>query len=311
MNAVDKNNIREALESYLVKHGITQNEFSKKTSINVSYISNIRAGNTSIGKTAIADKYYEMIADAIGYVLKKEYWSTKETEQLLRILPTLEDARQYGETQVLLGETGCGKTFCAELFAKRYPTDVFYVKVGSNDNLGDLLEKIIDKLKISTGRTKSKRIRDIIKYFNKLKYDGQKPMIILDECEYMKIPTINAIKELYDSLVDICAIVLIGTEQFSDKLLHYVKKNKEGMPQFYRRIKFGMVVLPSIDTSFSIFLEGLPLEVKRFLKEKCENYGELNKVLVKSLREADRMDQPLSVELIKTVFGSDSLMMLQ
>lgn len=306
MNAVQKQQIGEALLQYMEHHGMSQNEFAKQSDVNVSYISSIRSGSTIVGKTPIANKWYAMIADKIGFKVQKSYWQPKETAQLLRIIPTLEDAKQFGYTRIIIGETGCGKTYVSDLFGKQHPTDLFSVKVGSSDNLGDLLDKIIDAMKIPTGKSKSKKIRDIIKHVQALKNEGYSPMITLDECEYMKIPTICAIKEFYDSLVGICSLVLIGTPEFLDNLkaLVFRPKPKVGMPQFYRRVKFGIVYLPSIDKQFKQFLNtDLNADVRAFLKEHCDNYGELHDVLVPSLREADRMDTPLTVNLIKNALG--------
>lgn len=304
MNAVQKEQIKEALGNYLDHHVMSQNEFAKQSGVNVSYISNIRAGNTAVGNTPIADKWYIMIAEKIGFKIEKNYWQPRETEQLLRIIPTLEDAKKYGYTRIIIGETGSGKTYGLDLFERQYPTDLFSIKVGSSDNLGDLLDKLIDKLKISTGRTKSKKIRDIIKYLKNLKNEGHNPMIAFDECEFMKVATICSIKEFYDALVGVCSIILIGTHQFLDNLKALVRKDKTGMRQFYRRVKFGIVELPSIDRNFKQFLNtDLNTDIKKFLKENCDNYGELHDVLVPSMREADRLETTLTVNLIKNVLG--------
>ena len=39
----------------------------------------------------------------------------------------------------------------------------------------------------------------------------------------------------------------------------------------------------------------------RFLRENCDNYGELHDVLVPAMREADITGEPLTVDFIKTV----------
>lgn len=306
MNAVQKQQIGEALVEYLRHHKMSQNEFSKQSEVNVSYVSSIMNGSTMVGKSPIASKWYSIIADKIGFKIQKSYWQPKETEQLLRIIPTLEDAKKFGYTRIIIGETGCGKTYVSNLFTKQFPNDLFSIKVGSSDNLGDLLDKIIESMKIATGRTKSKKIRDIIKHMQALKNEGYEPMIMFDECEYMKIATICAVKELYDSLVGVCSLVLLGTSEFLDNLeaLVFRPKPKTGMPQFYRRIKFGIVHLPSIDKQFKQFLNtDLNTDLKKYLKDNCDNYGELHDVLVPCMREAERLETALTIDLVKNVLG--------
>lgn len=304
-----KNKIVSELEAYLVHHKMSQNEFSKKSGINVSYISAVRNGQSHINagggkEVEIADKYFEMLADFMGMKTEKVYWQTVPTLQMQRILATLEDARKYGYTNVIIGETGCGKTYVSNIFAKAHPLDVVHVTVSQSDNIGDLLDKILDKLKVGSGKTKSKKLKDIVIALRTRKLDGGKPMIIFDEAEYMKQPALCAMKELYDNLVDVCSIVMIGTDQFTRNLDRLRRRNKDGIPQLYRRIKFGIRVLPSIDRMFKQFLNDVTdHDLIRFLRENCDNYGELHDVLVPAMRESDRTGNPLTENFVRTVLN--------
>lgn len=317
MNAIQKDELRKALEQYLDKHGISQNEFSKKTDVNVAYISAIRKGDDKVGSSPIADKWYNIIADAIGFKLEKSYWEVKPTDQLMRILPTLEDARKFGYTNVIIGETGSGKTYACELFRQNYIQDVFIIKLGRNDTVGDVLDKTIDALNIPIKahevrgsrqtRSKSLRIRKIIKHLQNLKMSGLNPTVIWDEAEFMNPATLCSIKEFYDDLVNVAALILIGTDQLLDNLENLSKGNKPGMPQFYSRIKFGIRRLKSIDRKFTLFLENIEdKKVKDFVKANCENYREVEKVLVPAMREADRLGEPLTVDLILNMLGREA-----
>jgi hypothetical protein len=128
-------------------------------------------------------------------------------------------------------------------------------------------------------------------------------MIAFDEAEYMKQPTLCSMKELYDELYGICAIVIIGTEQLLSNIEIMRKKAKTGIPQFYRRIKFGIVNLPMINREFNDFLNGVEPKLKTFLQENCDNYGELHDVLVPAMREADRLGEPLTELLVRKILN--------
>jgi len=119
----------------------------------------------------------------------------------------------------------------------------------------------------------------------------------------MKIPALCAMKELYDNLKGCCAIVLSGHIQFTDNIEKLRKRNRDGIPQLYRRIKFGIRYLPGIDRKFDLFVAGLDRELRKFLTEHCENYGELHDVLVPAMREADRTEEPLTVALVRKVLN--------
>lgn len=303
-----KEQITQALNTYIAQHGISANEIVKRTGVNESYISSIRNGETTVGKSEIKDKWYLLLADFLGVKLQKEYWTMRETPQLYRMLATLEDAKENGTTNIVIGETGCGKTYISNLFIKANPIDTFKVVVGSLDTIGDLLDKVIDVLKIATPKTKSKKIGEIAKKLKQLKLEGQKPHLIFDECEYMKQPALCSMKELYDALFGICGITLIGTSQLIDNLEKLRKKNRAGIPQFYRRVKFGIRELPTIDRTFSDFLSDIEdKKLLNFLKSNCDNYGELHDVLVPAMKEADRTGNPLTEDFVRTILGMPKL----
>lgn len=302
-----KDNIVDALNQYMVDHDLSANKVASQTAINPAYISAMRskkyvtrAGDKDVD---IAVKYFEKIANYIGLEIKKTYWSNVPTDQFKNVISILEDAKEFGYTNIIIGETGCGKTHTTRIFVKKNPTDTFMITVGSSDNIGDILDKISELMHIPLNKTKSKKIREIIKHAVTLKEVGNKPMIIFDEAEYMKLPALCAMKELYDNLSGIASIVLIGTDQLTRNITKLRKKNAEGIPQLYRRIKFGIRVLPAVDKTYKDFLPLIEPGLKRFLLTHCDNYGELHDVLVPAMREADRTSQTLNENFVRTILN--------
>lgn len=308
MQDEQKINLVIALESYINLHGLSQSDIAKNAGVNASYLINMRKGDFTIkagDKTiAIADKYFKRVAELIGFETEKQYWEVRATLQLKSIISTLNDAKQNAETAVITGATGCGKSFSAEIFKSKFPGDVFIVKVGSSDNLGDLLDKIIECFKLDVvKRSKSAKLRQIAAHMKQLSENGHEPTLIFDESEYMKQPALCALKELYDVLNNWCALVLIGTEQLTDNIEKLKKRNKPGIPQLYRRIKFRIRQLPAIDRTFKDFLNGIDPELKVWLQKNCDNYGELHDVLVPAMREAERTNNKLTKDFVTMVLG--------
>ncbi len=306
MQHEQKLNLSAALESFMHQHGMTQNKLAEKSGVNAAYLINIRKNDFTIKVgdkvIAIADKYFKRIADFIGFTTDAKAWETRRTIQLVSILGILKDARENAETAVITGETGCGKTFTCEIFKKTFPHDVFSVKVGESDNLGDLLDKIIEALQLDVAkRSKSAKLRQIAAHMKALSENGHEPTLIFDEAEYMKQPALCALKELYDILFGWCALVLIGTEQLTSNLEKLKKRNKPGIPQLFRRIKFRIRQLPAIDRTYNDFLNGLEAPLKKFLQRNCDNYGELHDVLVPAMREAERTNSQLTEDFVRTV----------
>lgn len=234
-------------------------------------------------------------------------WKTQNTDQMKRILATLEDAKNFGYTNVIIGETGSGKTYISRKFAQKNEA-VFIITIGQSDNIGDLVEKIVIKLDINPGKTRSKKLRGVINTLTRLHKEGQKPMIIFDEAEYMKQPALCAMKELYDNLIGLCSIILIGTEQLITNIERMRKRNKEGIPQLYRRIKFGIRYLPTIDRTYKQFLTEIEdKDLVKFIIANCDNYGEIHDVLVPAIREAQRTGEKLTEKFVRTVLNIPTL----
>ena len=311
-----KQKIADKAYQFIEDNKLTQTKIAESTGINKSTITHIFKDNSDFtipagnGKVVtIADKYFERLANFIGLELNKTYWDNQATPQFLNIIANLQDAKQYGATNVIIGETGAGKTHCINLFARKNPADTYIVTVGSTDNLTDLIDKIIDEIKITTGNSKSKKLRDIARKLRTMKEDGLAPQLIFDEAEYMKQPALASMKELYDHLNKYCSIILIGTEQLLNNLDKMRKKNKPGIPQFYRRIKFGIRQLPAVDRSFKLFLNDIENpNTKKFVRKICDNYGELHDVIVPVKREAERTGEEITEGFIRKVLNLPAVM---
>jgi DNA transposition AAA+ family ATPase len=305
-----KKNIATTARKFLLENNVTQTILADKCGVPKEYFSQILKVDTDFtinagkGKmVTIADKYFERIASFLGLSLTDTFWQIKQTPQLTMIIHEMYQAKQNGRTILVVGETGAGKTITANLLLKRYPADTYLVTVGSTDNLSDLIDKVLEQLNITTGPTKSKRLNDITKKLRKMREDGFNPQIIFDESEYMKPAALCSMKELYDHVNEFASIAMIGTEQLITNLDKLRRRNKPGIPQFYRRIKFGIRNVPDVDRTFKLFLDGLSTEVKSFLRKICENYGELHDVLVPVRREAERLDKEIDVNFIRLVLN--------
>lgn len=306
-----KSTIAQGVQKYMELHNLSQADIARLTGVNKEHLTTIlkpdsqftyNAGNGKAG--LIPTRHFNKLAELIDFTTEKVYWDIQVTEQMTNILATVKDAKEFGYTNLIVGETGSGKSFIAKLFASKNPSDSFIVTVGSSDNISDLLDKTIEVLKIPTAKTKSKKLREIAKKLRELKNDGYNPILFFDESEYMKQPALCAMKELYDALVGYCAIILIGTDQLLNNLESLRRRNKPGIPQWYRRIKFGIRILPNIDRKFSQFLSDIEdKNLVKFLQRHCDNYGELHDALVPAMREADRLKEPLTLDFVRKVLN--------
>jgi DNA transposition AAA+ family ATPase len=316
MELINKPQIQADMIQYLKDHSISQKDFSSRAGVPKEYISSIANGvfdyNAGKGKVhPINDRHFKSILKFIKPEESKE-WRTIVTPQLTMMLSELQDAKEHAYTRVLIGETGCGKSFVKDIFQRKNPTEVIAITVGSEDTIASLLNKVCLALRApQQGRTSAQKIRDISLALEAIYHHGKKPMLVFDESEYMKPRALCNIKEFYDHLEGFCSIVLIGTKQLINEIDKLRKKDAKGIPQLYRRIKFGIRHLPRVNRSFSEFLEDIQDKpLKKFLQRECNNYGELHDILVPSIREAKRLQRPLDLELVRKVIGMDSVMPL-
>jgi DNA transposition AAA+ family ATPase len=312
MQTEEKKSITLELIKYLKQHSISQKDFSSRAGIPNAYITSIVNNSftykTASGEYNIADHHYSSIKNFINP--EETEWKIQTTPQMIMMLSELEEAQKHSYTRVLIGETGCGKTFVKNLYKRKNPTEVISVVVGSEDTIPSLLNKVCLALRCPREkRTSTQKIRDISLALQAIYHHGKKPMLIFDEAEYMKPRTLCNIKEFYDALQGYCSIILIGTRQLTDEIEKLRKKDAKGIPQFYRRIKFAIRKLPNINRSFTEFLSDIEdKELRVFLSRNCENYGELHDVLVPSYREAKRLQRTLDLDLVKTVIGFKSVL---
>jgi len=309
MNNTTKDNIISVLNQWLTDNEYTANDFSAKSNVPANYLSYMRKNiyfiSTGGRDVEIDDRYFRMICEAIDYDPENKLaWTPRQTPQFTQMITYLADAKKHGYTNIIIGETGSGKTYCTDIFMKQNPKDIFKVTVGSLDNITDLLDKLGQSMRIPLVGSPSKKLRDITKHIIKLKLDGRDPMIVWDESEYLKQATLANIKEMHDHLYGKCALIMIGTNQLLTKIEKLKNKNAPGMPQFYRRVKYGIRHLRPIDTRFKEFLTSIAdKDLKRFLQDECENYGELHDALLPAMREAERMGEALTENLVRTILN--------
>lgn len=304
-----KNELADALETYVKERGLTQVQLERLTGVNAAYLIQIRrrdffVNSSGDSKTAIKDKYFKAIAETIDFPLKKTYWKTEATMQTREILGILGDARDNLEPAVIIGETGSGKSYTCELFRRKYPADTFIVRAGSSDTLKDLMSKVLAALnppyKVVT---RSAMVRQAAMLLERISLNEQKPMLIIDEAEYLNTFALCAWKELYDALDGVASLVLVGTDQLLTNLDRMRAKDRGGIPQLYRRIRWRIRRITPLDRSFKIFIKDYPMPVQKWLTANCDNYGEVNNVMTTVLREADRTGEELTVDFIKLVLG--------
>jgi hypothetical protein len=294
-------------KEYAALNKISNNDVSKMSGINTGYISsmfrNQFTNQVDGNEVPIGDRWFYKLAEWAGLPIKKQYWGTVQTVQFTGVISSLEAAKKTGRVSVIICDTGNGKTYSVEKFVHLNPQHTYKITVSDAHKLKDILIELMDKIGIPAAYGNAGKLLAIAERLRQLKRNGHKPQIILDEAENLKLPVIKSLKALYDQCNGYASITLIGTHQLIDDLIKMKKKNKGGVPQFYRRIKASIRLINST-CDFAPFFEKFNVErpLRKLLNELCDNYGELHDYLEPALREADERGEPLTENLFRVMY---------
>lgn len=302
-----KNAVSEALKEYLLRTNCKADKIAYDLDFNEAYISRIRTGQYKISKTTVSDKYFTAVAQYIGFKLKKEYWQRCDTTQSLRIYSRINEAKEFSVIRTIIGDTGVGKTYTVDGFVDNNKENkVYRITVGQLHTIVNVIDDLLVAMKLELKGDKVSKLRRMQSFLSDLSLQGWHPLIIIDEAENLKLPIMGLMKQLYDDVVKpkYCGVVLIGTSQLSDKIMKMTKRNKIGVPQFWRRIKAGMETIEHSDwfndPAFMFYLKELvgDTRILTLLKkgEMACNYGEVNDYIEPAMRDAERLGEEFNYE---------------
>lgn len=300
-----KENITEALKSYIDETGCKASKIAADLRINEAYVSQVLNGKYSIGKSDIKTRQLSMIAKYVGLNFEREWWRKVDTLQSMSIEAYLYEAKDFATIKTIIGDTGVGKTYTVDCFVETNKQDVVYrITVGVLHTMVNVIDDIMNAMNLECKGDKVSKLRKIEAYMKELHHTGRKPLLIIDEAENLKLPIIGLMKQIYDMLVKprYCGIVLIGTSQLIEKFEKMVRKNKIGVPQFMRRIKSGIERVYTVewhkDKAFIVYLQELVGDdgIITLLKENASNYGEVNDFVEPAMRDAERLGEEFNYD---------------
>jgi len=144
--------------------------------------------------------------------LQQEEINFVDTSVSVKLSGALLDAHILGEIIVCCGPSGIGKTRALLEYIKQN-TGVILVEAHRGYSAKTFFTQLIEMLEIECSHS----INDMLKNsVEKLK--GSRRLLIIDECEYLNLKTIDLIRRLNDFAG--IGIVLVGTNQLYDNLMH-------------------------------------------------------------------------------------------
>jgi DNA transposition AAA+ family ATPase len=308
-----KRQVVEAAEAYMSVHNLSNGQFAKDVAaVSTSYFSymvnrnwnGMPHGSDPSKTVAIADKYFERVADAIGLKLERQYWGHLDTDNYRLMVATFNDARADRLPHCIDGETGQGKSYAAEAYKRMHPANTFVVTCAD-----DLTSKsFMVELALAVGVKPVGAIYEIRRAVQKKLMNVVNPLLIIDESENLKDRAWGASKALMDNMKGYCGMVFIGANDFRTVMEKKADKGLKCFPQVYSRLKeggftplFGLSAedVRDIAGSFGITSQ----RVVNKLHAMCRNMRELSGAVQKLLRESEAMKAPVDADLFDTVIG--------
>jgi hypothetical protein len=297
------------IERYLAENNTTQVALAQLANIDKAYVNQIVKGNEFIGKAKIADKYYEAIALAIGYKLEKTYWNHFNTIQFKQSIITFDNARNKKSRLGIDGDTGLGKTYASTVYKRKFPQSVFLVKCSGIDNSKEFALSIAEEINNSTSGEKitltGTKGSIIKKCCDKIRKQGNNPILIIDEFENSKAGNIPTIKAIADEIEGFASIVVIGID-VQKMLTKGAESRKNGFIQTNRRWSFAWTKL---DPSIAEDIENICIELGvnnkpaiKWLQARVKDFDSLKNILTTALEEADLNNEEVTISLLNELY---------
>lgn len=301
-----KTSIIECARQYLAAKQLTQGKLALISGVPESYMSAMMNGRDKVdsgGKEVpIHTKYFEMLAEKVGFSTKKDYWPTIETFEFGKMLMILADAKRECRHVMMICDSGAGKSHTVGKFSMKHPEDTFVITANNVISLNELIGDLLQLLDLPVKGSAGMRLSRVIIAVREMSRKGLNPTIIIDEAENLKVHHLGAIKALYDGFKDYASLVLIGTRELIEKLDELESSKKPGIQQFRRRFRAGTrSITTDRPEKYKPFFDyhKVPKDLRDALNRLCRNYGELRDYLEPVLRHCDLNKADLTLDAFK------------
>lgn len=214
---------------------------------------------------------------------EKKPASLLATANFQRVLAVCEDARNHKKMVGLVGEPGYGKTSALRYFT-RSRKNVFYMAVRPSMTPKNFWESLFESVNDEERRwlgmnTKPRALYFIMQAAADLLNSYENALLIIDEAGKFTAKMFEYLHELRDATQANAGIVLAGPAYWKRNLHRWVKNERVGMPEVWRRINYWEELLPPERSEVKAFCEHFGItdpEVVRRLALECRNFGTLS-----------------------------------
>ena len=321
MKETTKLSIAKAANEYAQQQGWLKNgkngvnPLSRVSGVSAGYLSRMLAGQLSYDNGAvISTVQWDKLAKAVGYEVDKNVWPKRNTAQFIATIARLEEAKEMNIKGMVIGETGSGKTYTLDKFARVNPKNTIRITLSVLHNVRGLLDDLCDALAVERRTSKTACLKAITAKVRNIDTSEHGLLIVFDEAENATVPVLRTIKAVYDHIHAYCSMMLLGTPQLISNLDKMTKRDCIGIPQFVSRFRANTFFLEDIvrkdpetgeDTTFEEFFAGVVKDegLKALLRGLCSDYRMLRDYLVPAIERAEAAGVELTEDFFRRITG--------
>ena len=259
-NLPQKEQIREAINSYCKARGLSKSELANQLQISAATLSKVENRKWE----DIDEKMWRKIWNRVQEAIAAGLFSTAAFATCHKVCAA---AQKHRFMIGITADTGIGKTTALTAYAMR--KNVFYVVYDKTMKPRQFFVALLREMGISFEGSINEMVDRIADELNTL----ASPLLIIDEAGKITHTMILYLHVLRDKTQKNCGIVLAGMPYFRSNLVKFAGKQKEGFAEFLRRVNLWQELG-----------ELTPSEIRAI----CEHHGITDAEAVRDLRNKKR-----------------------
>ena len=256
---------KQLLNDYLVKKQVSKVKLSKKIGVSNAVLTYVDQKQWDM----VSEDMLLKIINALKVDSNGQYQLIK-TENFNTVQTLCADAANRHMMFGLIGFTGAGKTTALNQYYLSTP-NVYYVECKNIMNRKQFFASILTELGVSVAGTVYDMVTRIIDEFNSKK----NPVLIIDEAGKLSHTLILDIHDLRNATQNNLGIILSGCEYFKDNLETAVKRDKQGIPEFYSRVVSWQILTKPSRREVSAIFEVNGVDETELSKQRFSNFREV------------------------------------
>lgn len=202
----------------------SQNRVAIKVGISAAACSQIIAGNW----TYIGPKTWRMIEAKLRIDSK---WHGAPTNNFRGLMDLMETAQKNGMSLGISYNAGAGKSHAYRTYARQTP-NVILIEAANFWTKSEYVKRLLNEVGGKIGGS----INDMIVRFIARVNELNKPLIIIDQFDKLRDPSMDLFMDMYNETNNRCGFIISGVPALEKKITTGVLRKKIGYEELYSRL---------------------------------------------------------------------------